>query len=431
MEGWSELELADLDSKELSGGASGQRVLKVFLVDPQGRSPDCVMCKTCNVVPGKTSMAEAALKAFGQASEETNFCGKVYLAGDPRFPGLIVTEFAAGSMMEGGHMYDEIADCRSYGRLLGLLHSHDQSWFLEEYHNTDKSVELLGQAVPESVVEAFVQQAQTDKYGRLLFNEGYLFTEWGNMLPTSEVYQKSMAMVPAEQREEAQRWFADAAGTIMQTLDLGGEQNGLMDRLVICHGDCHVKQFLHREADAGKLLMVDFDLMHRAPAWYDWGPIPVDWFTAGGMHGTMAYPSLDKRRHSAQAYLDAVGPETAAQFARNTVDDIVFDVNKGIVGRLCFMSWVMVFFAGVIQKDYASWFFLAVAQKSAELIKQAEQDEGLKAAVLEEGVLSLVLEQNAEALTEFGSNKTPEVAQKISGIPLGPVVVKPSSCAIM
>ena len=57
--------------------------------------------------------------------------------------------------------------------------------------------------------------------------------------------------------------------------------------------------------------------------------------------------------------------------------------------------------------------------------------QGLKAAVLEEGVLSLVLEQNAEALTEFGSNKTPEVAQKISGIPLGPVVVKPSSCAIM
>ena len=177
---------------------------------------------------------------------------------------------------------------------------------------------------------------------------------------------------------------------------------------------------------SGKLLIVDFDMMLRAPAFYDWGCIPIDWYFTSRLRGH-PYASLAKRRAAAEAYLDSVGPP-AAHYNRNTVDDIVFDANKGVVARLVFSVWITVIQAGLKQnfgahgfgESYPSWLCLVLASKAARTIQLAKADPELKALVLEKGVLMVAFDD--DALNAFCSNPTPENAAKLSDIPLGPLV---------
>ena len=68
--------------------------------------------------------------------------------------------------------------------------------------------------------------------------------------------------------------------------------------------------------------MIDFDLMMKAPAWYDMGAVQASWVLEGQAKGE-PYPSLETRREVARAYLDALGKETVAQYSKTSVDDVV------------------------------------------------------------------------------------------------------------
>lgn len=421
--GWSGLALHDLAISDLAGGASGQRVCKVSVADEAlsrlaAGTVAHVLYKEC--AQHSAAISGAAMRAFSQDPADRNFCGTIYLAGNPEFPGILITEFAGGSMIQPGHMYDDVRDCQSYGRLLGLLHSHESSWFAEVEPSPDKELAEL----PEEARAGFIRQAKQDQYAQLICYDTLQMHKWGHSPKPDGVF----AALPQEDQVKAQQWFRRASEVAAEAMDLG-EGNSLMDRIVVVHGDCHVKQFIHREEQPGKLLMVDFDTMHRAPAWYDWGGVPMDWFFSGMLQG-QPYAPLEKRQQSAQAYLDALGDQ-AAQYDRNTVADIVFDVNKGIVGRCVFLCYVLVYFLGVSQKGYESWLMLVLAQKSAEVIRRAKADPALKETVLEKGVLQVVCDENAEALGTFNSNKTEETAALLSDIPLGPVSVPQSFCSLM
>merc|ERR1712110_1122925 len=101
-----------------------------------------------------------------------------------------------------------------------------------------------------------------------------------------------------------------------------------------------------REKDtAGKLMLIDFDLLMRAPAYSDWGGIPEDWLTtAASLQKGQPYPAKEKRMMAAQAYIDAIGKEEVLKYGANTAEDVVFDVNKGIVTRLLFKGILMAHF---------------------------------------------------------------------------------------
>ena len=72
-------------------------------------------------------------------------------------------------------------------------------------------------------------------------------------------------------------------------------------------------------------MQVDYDLLRKAPAFYDTG---VMLSLANPMNAS-EYPPLENRRAAAQAYLELTACRD--QYETNGVDDVVFDMNKGVV----------------------------------------------------------------------------------------------------
>jgi len=217
-----------------------------------------------------------------------------------------------------------------------------------------------------------------------------------------------------------------------------------MDRRVVNHGDCHGSQFLHRgKAESEGLMLIDFDQAIDAPAWYDWGCPLFQYFVenldpdeskdeeTGKMVKKTPYPSLERRTLAAQAYLDAIGGEEAANYPGSTIEDVLFDVNKGFVGRMLFISFISGMSGGLNQHpSYFTWMILAVAENASNLLKKAMRgDAALKAEIVKSGIVDVTMDsitknlgadswKHSMALFE----EDPKMcAPKISALPLGPI----------
>lgn len=83
------------------------------------------------------------------------------------------------------------------------------------------------------------------------------------------------------------------------------------------------------------------DSLFRA-AGYDFGGYLL---SSDNKQGT-SYPSREHRRAAAQAYIDAVGPEECSKWTRNTADEVVYDMEKGMVMRLLWFATVSRWFIG-------------------------------------------------------------------------------------
>merc|ERR1712072_778164 len=394
---WKGLKPPDITVEKLTGGASGQGVYRMSTTKAAEGGPADVLCKTGSETKGK--LACAALAAFSQAPAERNFCGKVYMAGDPAHPGIQVTEFAGGGSVVAGTMYSDAdgADAKAYGKCLGLLHSHDDAWFSE--FETGPELKQCFEDIGAEATEEWKKACLVDVHGHSILTMKMIYTGIGMDIKKYSQKSGNKAVVNGSDEEikQAEKWLTDIGEKLPELLtftEKPAEPARLMERIVVSHSDAHVGQFIHREKNtAGKLMLIDFDLLMRAPAYYDWGGIPEDWLTTNGsiLKG-LPYPSKEKRLLSAQAYIDAIGAEEAGKWSANTAEDVAFDVNKGIVARLLFKGAVMILFCGIKQRDipgvrYVSWCLIALAAIGSKLIKEAEGDAEKTAALLETGVI--------------------------------------------
>ena len=141
-----------------------------------------------------------------------------------------------------------------------------------------------------------------------------------NVVVTPDFDQMSDA-----ERTEATEWFQLVGARIPSIIEPLLE-GGFMDRVVICHGDAHKNNVVIRQ-NGEDLMLIDFDLMFRAPAWFEFVmKTGISMFSMKtGM--PLPHPSLEDRRAVALAYLNATG-EQASGYSHNSVDDIVYDFNK-------------------------------------------------------------------------------------------------------
>jgi len=450
---WKDSEAAQITITQLFGGASGQGVYKVENITTPKLEPEAVLCKTGSEKSG--ALACAALQAFGkagQANPERNFCGTVYMAGDsdPKFKGIQVTEFADGGSVAAGQMYTDEADGIAYGKCLGLMHSVDSAWYDDgKFEENDPDITKCTDAIgPEKTAE-WKAAARMSTHGNMIFKMAVMSKGIGldcKTFLTDRGLMGPNANTLPEEYTQANTWFTDIGNKIPEILNFitPGESTRFMDRVVVTHSDAHVGQFIHREKGVhGKLLLIDFDLLMKAPAWYDWGGIPEDWLSSGTFFNGGKYPSKEKRLKAAQAYIDAVEEEEVAKYSANTAEDVVFDVNKGICGRLLFKGLVMMMFLGLKQRDavphYLTWCFVALADVGSRLIKAAEADEAKRAELMEKGVIVASFEfiETTAGVSvmsdEFWADADAN-AKKVTDIPLGPVNqgnFVPSSCTVL
>lgn len=250
-------------------------------------------------------------------------------------------EFAAGTEVGFGHIYDNDEDPSSYGTCLARMHNRNTEWYDSAFEFKDTALIMVDPKLKETkVFEDYVATFQDshERYGDLkayhccdakMMVPGFLSLKEGMGSMVAGIVSWLGYMPSTADLKLAQPWFDKIAEELSGILDLVEETPTLMDRVVLNHGDCHGGQFIHRKTESGNLMMIDFDQIIYAPAWYDWG-VPFfqylfgikgekDEGKVGGMFkGTM--PSLERRTLAAQAYLDSLGEETVGKYPGNTVE---------------------------------------------------------------------------------------------------------------
>jgi len=426
---------------------------KVSMIDKESCSatkPSQVLC-TFGDESGNDIGAQAA-KVYQDIS------GEVYLEPGPDNNGLRITAFPAGERTNtgGGNPFDATEDATEYGRILGQVHKTDDAWLQSfETDGTYESARLkeLLAILPEAQKAEIQVAAKKDKYGTMILFILALFRASGqdikrvmqdmkgtpaNLTQSSNIV--AFAPLTDEEVQEAQKWFNDAAALLPDILAFDRLGNNFMDRVVVNHGDAHGANVYHRKADkTGGLMLVDFEhSILRAPAWMDFGAIPVQWLTEGYLTGKK-YPSLESRRAAAKAYREQFTTEELGQFSRTTDDEIVFDAYKGVVARLVMMSFVMTVTCGLRQKygsdralAYSSWSYLVAAQRCAAMLKEAETDADLKSKLLQEGLLPEVMRDPDFQITSPGFfQSSVELDNASRDIKLGPISGEAAGCTVM
>jgi hypothetical protein len=144
--------------------------------------------------------------------------------------------------------------------------------------------------------------------------------------------------------------------------------------------------------------MIDLDLIGINPAAIDFGVSlgctnkgPVGYWL-GLVDEAPDYPSLASRRLVAQAYLDGLGPEVVAQYTRTSVDDIVYDMEIGVVlrGAALAVLGVGIDELGYGQPLYWGWQFALYTKCGLNILDNAKSDATLKQRVLEEGLTMII-----------------------------------------
>merc|ERR1712166_130440 len=331
--GWQDLSVCDL-SIELYNGGSGAFVAKI------STSADVIL-QSVAFKSGSSDAAAFALAAFQRSGAE--FVGKVYLAGHSEHPGYLIAEVAHGKDAGFGGINRDGTDtlemyknhAASYGSVLAQLHTHEFSWINAEVEAstgwpfgpddtmTGKAFESLPAAVKAELNQ------HKDQAGILLNNLVSLWRAGPELCSNGK-----FALLTEQDQKQVSEWFQLVALQIQKVILGMTDPNVLMDRVVMSHGDAHSKQFVARNVHSlSELMIIDFDMMLYAPAWHDWGePFSNNGFN----HMTLEpypMPPLEERRAAARAYLKELGAEICQKYLHNSVDDVVFDANKGVVSR--------------------------------------------------------------------------------------------------
>merc|ERR1712216_477608 len=221
--------------------------------------------------------------------------------------------------------------------------------------------------------------------------------------------------------------------------DLIGENPSFMDRVVLGHGDCHGGQIMRRspvEPGAANLMLIDYDLLAPAPAWHDFGPtIWKHFFTAATSGEKTEYPKKNLKAF-AQAYLDELG-----EIAKGTkVEDVLFDMNKGLVSRLLFISAILGDSGGAedfrdseFHSEFIRFGGFVSAEFASKILKEAMQETeagaALKQEIIDKGIIEVMLPRMAKALGAEGDVCIRDILVKnchlITALPPAPICRRP------
>lgn len=151
----------------------------------------------------------------------------------------------------------------------------------------------------------------------------------------------------------------------------------LMGRLVVGHGDVHEMNILRRNPQTSELVLIDFDRVMRMPAACDLGVL----IQLVGVEGPL--PPLEHRQEMARSYLEAIGAEEAAQWERQGVDDILFDMEIGRLLRECFLA---AFLAPIPACGEFSKNAVTVIEIELGMLEAAQSDAELREKILVHGL---------------------------------------------
>ena len=379
--GWTNLLVDDLSIDLLCGG-SGAFVAKISTTAEV--LPKCVAFKS-----GSSDISAIALKGL-TASGAESFCGKCYLAGNDEYPGYAITEMALGGSCGSGkdaiELYGSYGE--AYGTVLAKLHAQEYTWFDTKAEavcgwSTDRDGIPSGKVfdlLPLEVRECMEQHR--DQAGMLLRN---LCSLWhAGPMKSNSVFDE----LDLGDQNLASEWYALVAERV-HSIVLGMCEGGLMDRIVISHGDAHSKNFVVREDGGDDLFIIDFDMLLTAPAWHDMGEPFANMGYSFANGEPTPIPPLEQRRAAAAAYLKELGEQTCQSHSHNTADDVVFDLNKGVVSR-----WLRFSYKGagfdLKSGSKCGWRQLAMCARASAILLEARNAPAVFQEVLEKGIAHVV-----------------------------------------
>ena len=116
---------------------------------------------------------------------EAACCGKVYLGGNVEYAGLQIQQFAEGGCAPDEHgpgLMKNLDDAKSWGQLLGALHTHDTAWFEEGGYQKDALPFDVGTGIPTvdkkpwpkllETLKLCEEKGKTAEFGAQLVSEG-------------------------------------------------------------------------------------------------------------------------------------------------------------------------------------------------------------------------------------------------------------------
>ena len=375
---WNDVAQADFKSEALGGGFSGNVPIKCTAAGKSG-----ALALKINLGSEPDSLVNAAYQEFDKAG----IVPKLYCLGNPSAPGLEVYDFVPGGTAawliskHGPEFLENEDDAVAYGQLLAKLHSCPSEWY-EQYKDHCK-----GQWEPFFVDAETNLEAKATK--EALGDYAYLAHLWSDFI--TRLGPNAAAM-------------GEGVKELSPLLNGLLEPGSLMGRWVVGHGDAHGCNSMHKtEGGHGDLLMIDLDFVGRFPAAVDLGTVFMMsmrsilgyFFGAGTPVGEWA--TLDQRRSMAQAYIDQMG-DAAKDFTRNTVDEVVYDMEIGNMMRTVqFMCPITAPLNFNVTPLRLGWQFLHLGKAGFNLLEKAKTDDSTKQAIMEKGLAQIVIDKLVEA----------------------------------
>lgn len=297
IQGWEHVTMDSFEFCSISGGYQGTVPLKCTVTD--GSQPECVVFKLPE--PGFLAESEQGETLAGAAFNAWSDLGVVPTAfchNESRLPGVQVSEFISGGnagKVASGHGADfwhNEEDAKAFGEMVAKIHAakcEDADWY-----------------------QPFKGQVK----------------EWNLDAGKIEMHTELSSFVPGLERIlklcDERDGYEDVRTVANVCIELKPLAHGILDdgsllgRTVFGHGDLHGCNTMQRKAaGTGDLVAVDLDMAGVFPAATDLGTVLyMDYSTTAvyffGQGQIGEYPSLERRRQVAQAYV-------SGQYLRNRI----------------------------------------------------------------------------------------------------------------
>jgi len=172
-----------------------------------------------------------------------------------------------------------------------------------------------------------------------------------------------------------------------------------MGRRVVGCGNLHAGSIGRHSKEPASLLLLDAERCMSMPALYDFGGLSAHGLIMGEKGGI----SLEHRRAIAQGYLDEMTKKAPAvvqqHSATATVEEVMFDIEKGSVLQMLNMAMVTVLRSNGGRHEnhlggWAIWANTGYAKRATELFERAVDGSELKARIINEGIVAVVIQDS-------------------------------------
>jgi len=344
---------ADVKFIVLAGGISALSVLKV--TDCAGKVPPLV-------VRVDRPDNEAAKKAATLATElaKVGAGPKIYHHGPSQQGYVTIMGFVNGGNPQEGFLRST-ANCCAYGKLMARLHRIPNKFIAPFSSQVAREPKQLAAMLGMGTVE--VSRAL-----RLLGSYPCVYAEMTDGLRAAGLAEDRLKKL-----HHASRLIMLQAHELMRS--------PMTSRLVCGHGDAHPGNLLWQDQQHSGLLLIDLETAASMPAAFDLA-VPL---TAKAGEGS----PLDNRRMLLDWYLQSLGNlESGSKRCLKIVeanDDMVYDMEVGVVARILFISYVFSFFGSGFYPTVDAFIEGVVAM--INILERAQGDDILRKEVVKSGIV--------------------------------------------